>query len=803
MLLDLTSADGTVRHVTFASGSASNNSSEADERLMNKEEIVTDTPPRYQLGRPLSAPQRRARGRAPGPRTGQKPRRNTYGRELSADNARPVSRRERRRSVSSDSRSSSVAANNKRRSPSRSDSDASSRSVSRNGKEPVTDHKLKNTDNQKIQTWLKQKNRLLRKKKAEERKVERSKKKIEEKEKAEKESKKTESELKVKEWMVKKKSESRLLNKRQQKSKAPEIKCANAVVIGKTIDLKTGDDVSEEVTENAPEGETGEQNASGDSGVEDRGVSCSTGADDSHPSECTCGFVQAAKLKQPQINRLYRRPRSASARINQPDYTLRRKHPQSRRAVQQPGFVMKGRNMGPSPPKPTKGDSQEKSRMSYDQWLDQKRIQDQKTKREEEQTQALAQSDPEVNEVISEVARKRIERIKSGGRRIDTGLKKVDDEANNYPRSYDKENEVVNTYRLKSANPMEGEKRKKKRRAKSANEAGMERDGSPRRRASSPKPRVVTPASKKVMYQRQSWDEFSDYVWDKVNEDEDGDMVDSVTRPEPMGCDKTEDDKEVQHSRQNEVTDNSPPRETVQVPTSAQDETKEDLFEVSKCRNKDIAPHNEVERPTENVPEEKVKENKLKVTFDTEVSYAEPAVLEDSIESPRESETNEETKDPAMGIEVLNLKTKEKQIHSMGIDLSDLSDESVEEDLGTSDSEEEALTYQIQQVEKEVSVPETITISEEVPTEVGVSEAAPSENNQAITSFEDVCDIGPTSETGSDSNKAESTLDGVGGENSKIAETLPVSADTGTTSPNEDSPDAGQAVAQTANADVA
>ena len=76
--------------------------------------------------------------------------------------------------------------------------------------------------------------------------------------------------------------------------------------------------------------------------------------------------------------------------------------------------------------------SAEGNRMSYDQWVMQKRKQDQKKKEMEEKhkQEQLSKSDPDLNKIIPDIAKKRVHNVLEGKKRIDTGVKRIDDKLN-------------------------------------------------------------------------------------------------------------------------------------------------------------------------------------------------------------------------------------------------------------------------------------------------------------------------------------------------------------------------------------
>lgn len=76
--------------------------------------------------------------------------------------------------------------------------------------------------------------------------------------------------------------------------------------------------------------------------------------------------------------------------------------------------------------------SAEGNRMSYDQWVLQKRKQDQKKKELEDKhkQEQMSKSDPDLNKIIPDIAKKRVHNVLEGKKRIDTGVKRIDDKLN-------------------------------------------------------------------------------------------------------------------------------------------------------------------------------------------------------------------------------------------------------------------------------------------------------------------------------------------------------------------------------------
>ncbi|KAL3841625.1 hypothetical protein ACJMK2_019739 [Sinanodonta woodiana] len=288
---------------------------------------------------------------------------------------------------------------------------------SRGKSPPGIDHHIKYSDNEILKKWLKEKDKQYRKQKAKERA-----KKREEHEKAVLEANEVfkrmmESEQIVKEWMTEKKKEAILhrKEKKQKKQEDKDLKKVNISLPGKGLatrpqsapprhrskqqglsksnmneaDLK-GEETQEHVREQIHEERL----------IEEEGKQSKTAKDGHLP---------------PQTKFMYKRPVAGNIKFKMPQ---------------------KERSKGETERK--KGDKKETSnedksdeaRMSYDQWLLRKRKEDTEKKVEAERKKELTKSDSELEQIIPEMARRRIENIKNKKKRVDTGIKKIDDELN-------------------------------------------------------------------------------------------------------------------------------------------------------------------------------------------------------------------------------------------------------------------------------------------------------------------------------------------------------------------------------------
>lgn len=78
----------------------------------------------------------------------------------------------------------------------------------------------------------------------------------------------------------------------------------------------------------------------------------------------------------------------------------------------------------------TADEKEKRARTSYDSWLIAKRRNDLEKRKEAKLQQEMSKSDPELRDIIPQMARHRIEKIKNGKKRIDTGRSDIDGHSN-------------------------------------------------------------------------------------------------------------------------------------------------------------------------------------------------------------------------------------------------------------------------------------------------------------------------------------------------------------------------------------
>ncbi|ELU08170.1 hypothetical protein CAPTEDRAFT_208891 [Capitella teleta] len=489
---------------------------------------------------PSDAPQLSVSVQKPRPVSGYIPRKS---RRVSRPQSAPSQRKSTEKKLETAKRKS------RRRSPSNSseyETDSSTESQpgdkSRSRSRDTFDHLLKNTDIPQIQEWLKNKNKLERQQRKEKRKAMREKKKQEAEEIEKKERRLEKSKERVNEWMAQKRKELRLLKRRDRQAKK----------------MCGGGEEEEEEKEDSPA--------------------------EGNKNNCNCVNIVEGK-KTPVVNR----PRVQSARASKSP------RPQSSRRSEE---------------------YRDERRISYEDWVKNKRASDAIKKKEEQERRAKLKGsgDRADEKLISETAHKRIEAMRNLKKKVDTGIEEIDDEANTYPEEKESlgpryELEGHGGQRPKSAQPKKSKAllqakrpvsayngpQKSRRNFKPSNPASMSYPSSGKKIPSPPKPGIeVTGAYTDVKYQQRSWDGFSEYVWDKLTEEERAEAVDGLNEDEGDGGKKVPRDEEKETELTEENNEDDPEIEKEQI----QDENIEEKEKIE-------AVEQEVEQEVE---EEKVRE---------------------------------------------------------------------------------------------------------------------------------------------------------------------------------------------------
>ncbi|XP_033751714.1 serine/arginine repetitive matrix protein 1-like [Pecten maximus] len=285
-----------------------------------------------------------------------------------------------------------------------------------------TDHHIKHSNNPKLLSWLKQKDIYHRKQKREERqkkKEERQKLILEANEKFEK---RLESQKRVEKWMKKKHKECKKKDREEKmredirtRERIDQENVNRLTVPGKPLRPQSAPPSKREGSQQMKEGVAPQ-------------VANTTGMEP-HP---------------PASKFIYKRPVAGRIKLAMKD------RPKSA------SVVTPQRNASASPRRSSARDNshENKQRMSYEDWLQQKRKHDIKQKKEIQlQKEELAKSDPELAKIVPEIAKKRIHRVLEGKKSIDTGIKNFDDRANKSFGGADFQEEDVSTAEERSPRP--------------------------------------------------------------------------------------------------------------------------------------------------------------------------------------------------------------------------------------------------------------------------------------------------------------------------------------------------------------
>ena len=328
-----------------------------------------------------------------------------------------------------------------------SEDNSRSPSMSPRGVITPTDHLLKNTDNDKIKTWLEEKEKLEKKRRKDEKKKERKKRMEERKERERNEKRFEESKKKVQNWIRTKQREARLLKRQQtlqdtfpskgfgkhgdedeMKLEVNVIELGPRVVTGSSApgqpetsqNINTANPVQDIVAELQAEKE-----------VENK-LSSLNGKNIKRQKQRKKRTVQSSILQHKKAKR---------AEFEQ-SYFSKRKTYGNALATSRSISPMKSR---PSPEEEARKKDEEerkrreesrRKRLSYDGWLKQKRreeIEQQKSLDKELREKQL-NSDPMMENVISQQARRRLESINMGKKKIFSAIPGVADSVN-YPYS--------------------------------------------------------------------------------------------------------------------------------------------------------------------------------------------------------------------------------------------------------------------------------------------------------------------------------------------------------------------------------
>ncbi|XP_012946712.1 trichohyalin [Aplysia californica] len=254
-----------------------------------------------------------------------------------------------------------------------------------------SDTHLKNSSNPALRKWLKQKDKEHRRQKAEERKKkreERTQKQMQENKKQEHLEK---AEQRVKEWMSKKRREAYRQAKEDRRRRRAE-----AEEEEKRRQMQPDySNIFRARSAERPKTDDGEQTGGALSG----------------------GEGSVAPAEPPKSKFVYKRPVSGRVRLMKLQQERKEDARRSEKEKRETEKKMEE-------------EKAKKMRMSYDQWLLRKREENYAKRQESARQKAMARSDPELERIVPEVARRRIDNIKNGRKRVDTGIRKINDEVN-------------------------------------------------------------------------------------------------------------------------------------------------------------------------------------------------------------------------------------------------------------------------------------------------------------------------------------------------------------------------------------
>ncbi|RUS78557.1 hypothetical protein EGW08_013664, partial [Elysia chlorotica] len=356
----------------------------------------------------------------------------------------------RDRSSSSDRSRSGSGSGSRRDKRSRSNSTSPCRSPRH-----ITETHLKHSNNPALRKWLRRKEKELRKKKKAERAQQMAEELDKQEEKRKRETLFQDSDKKVKEWMVKKRKEAvrqAREESRRQMEEEKEKKEREAVQQQYNSPFRLTERPqsapSGHVTHHGrklfipvirPERPIAGGNNNSSNGTHQNATSNATETDgnDDKKEENQEESMQPKIPRPPMASKfVYKRPVSGRVRLM--------KLQQEKKADAKRTELEKMLHE-----KKLAEEKAKKMRMSYDQWLIKKRSEDYEKRQEAARQRALAKSDPELERIVPEVARRRIENIQRGKRRVATGDKTIDSELNrsfggeDFPRNGD-----VHTYGL-------------------------------------------------------------------------------------------------------------------------------------------------------------------------------------------------------------------------------------------------------------------------------------------------------------------------------------------------------------------
>lgn len=292
-------------------------------------------------------------------------------------------------------------------------------------------HHLKDTENPDLLKWLKQKDKEHRKKEKEERRKRR-----EEREKLvleanEKFERRLESQKIVKKWRTEKEKEYRkILKEKKNQEKEAEIQQKakmemslpgkSMVVRPQTAPLEWKRKTDSSTPKIKKEKERKEE-VSKKTTVKAQTVQDQLGTSSAH-LKFDLNDHQNNDQLPPTSKFMYKRPVAGKIKLNM------RNRPMSAQPK-----LQTTNNLESETSRSVQEGNDRNSRMSYDDWVNTKRKQDQEKRKREKmrQKEELSKSDPEIAKLVPDIAKKRIHNILNERKSIDTGIKHYDETVNN------------------------------------------------------------------------------------------------------------------------------------------------------------------------------------------------------------------------------------------------------------------------------------------------------------------------------------------------------------------------------------
>ena len=390
-----------------------------------------------------------------------------------------------------------------------------------------TDNHIKDSGNPKLLRWLKEKDKEHRKKAKEERRQKREEREKTVLEANEKFEKRLEAQKIYKKWVDEKNKEIA----KQEKQKRKEVK--------QFLKAQEEKEKSTDISIRPKSAPLNRRDPAGGIRVE--------GNSSTNVNVKTTPHPPASKF-------IYKRPVAGRIKLKISDKEPEKARPQSANV----GNVSNGE------------DTARRQRMSYDDWISRKRRDDQKKKNliERRKREEMSKSDPELSKIIPNIAKKRIHNILEGKKRVDSGFKEYDKEANQKFGGADfngisesESQEVHYSYRLdsptRSSSSMGSNSARRGKPPPAARPKTAPHGGSrvipPKQSSGSPRKAVVPARVEEIMSNEDSTNPFrlpfseedgipkyvaakqrqlfAENVWKKVGEEE---------RPEPQGSDVQE-----------------------------------------------------------------------------------------------------------------------------------------------------------------------------------------------------------------------------------------------------------------------